>query len=142
MKRGRGYGVPNWSPQPEIVFLYVATCEGFCKVGVSASPTKRIAGMQTESPFAVRLIATRRVHRLGASAGELFAHQLLEAVAHRGEWFRCSTEEAVRAISIGAQRGHREGVAMSRSIAAEAETFQSRSQQISVPLRLVSSITD
>ncbi len=81
--------------------IYVITCEGFSKVGISRNAQRRLSGLQNASPFPLRLRDVRDVPDDLALDIEARAHLLLinSGAAHRGEWFAVPSEVAARAIT-------------------------------------------
>lgn len=81
--------------------IYVITCEGFSKVGISRNAKARLAGLQNANPFPLRLRDVREVPDGLALAIEASAHLLLinSGAVHRGEWFAVPWEVAAKAIT-------------------------------------------
>lgn len=106
---GRGYGVSKWSSRPSTVFLYVLEADRWVKVGIARDPHNRLAQVAGHCPLPVSIIALRSVPYERAGRAERLAHRLLAASHHRGEWFTCSHEEAIQAISVASKAALRSG---------------------------------
>lgn len=89
--------------------IYVICSEsGHVKVGVSDSPLRRLAALQTANPFRLWLgHETNAWPRRDAFAIERAIHiKLAERFPQRGEWFSCGREDALRAIlAVGRELG-------------------------------------
>ena len=68
--------------------VYFAICEGFCKIGYSSEPRKRVLGIQSNCPFEVRLL----VAIVGGRTKERELHERFKDYKSRGEWFRFEGE--------------------------------------------------
>lgn len=81
--------------------VYVIDMKGtpFCKVGSTSNIRSRIATAQSISPYDLEwhfyIAPAVGVSHIDV---ERKAHELLQAAHRRGEWFNCSTAEAVAAI--------------------------------------------
>lgn len=88
------------------VFLYVMRSDlGLLKVGYSQAPELREVGVRLEA--GVERVETLFVCPAGnAREAERVSHFLLRASRANGEWFACSTEDAISAV-LQAASGHR-----------------------------------
>jgi hypothetical protein len=88
-------------------FIYVLRSDtGARKIGVSCNPNRRIAELRTASAFA---LAFEYIGALNCDgfAIEDDAHKILDRYHMAGDWFSCSLEVAIGAISVAAhRRGH------------------------------------
>lgn len=86
---------PRPKPQPECTYeecVYFIQAEGtnFVKIGVSVGGGKRrLNGLQTGSPFTLRLIAEMKG---GTIEDERILHERFGHLRERGEWFRLESE--------------------------------------------------
>jgi len=85
-------------------FVYViAGDHGLTKIGISATPTERLATLQTGSPFHLRI-----AHIVAAGERafdvEQRAHSILDNSRQSGEWFAVSPETATAAVYSAAAR--------------------------------------
>ena len=71
------------------VYLILAWRSRMVKVGVSADPIGRLAGLQTMSPEPLELIG---VTQRGGRRLEEKLHQSLDALHAHGEWFHLTSE--------------------------------------------------
>lgn len=85
--------------QPKECKIYVATCDGFTKVGVAENVAKRICGLQVGSPHTIRLVATLELGHLRSQEWETVAHRILRPWLIGGEWYRLPPLEAIRILS-------------------------------------------
>lgn len=80
--------------------IYLAAPEGvtdLVKIGFTSGPAKkRVAGLQTGSPYALEIIATID----GDQRRETLLHAIFQEHRTRGEWFRVSPDEAIQANAI------------------------------------------
>jgi hypothetical protein len=67
-------------------FVYLISCGGFVKVGISGNPQRRLSLMQVCSPHKMKLLRAWRSDH--ADIEERNIHRLLEPYHHRGEWFK------------------------------------------------------
>lgn len=67
------------------------------KIGVAASPDKRLRQLQTGSAMRLEVVQTFRAkNRREASAWEAAAHAMFTTLRATGEWFDVTAEEVVR----------------------------------------------
>ena len=68
-------------------FIYVIeeSGNGYVKIGISNEPSRRLADMQTGSPYDLTLLLVLEVE--DAAVTESFLHEVLEKFRIRGEWF-------------------------------------------------------
>lgn len=99
----RGFGqLPRTGTIPPCIYA-VAGEHGMTKIGISNSPTDRLATLQTGSAHA--LVLTFAAFPSGdAYALEQEAHAILGARRVNGEWFNASPEMAAAAIYAAAER--------------------------------------
>lgn len=95
LRKYRSLGNPS---RNATVFLYLAKCQGFIKLGVTQSPKLRISAMQGGCPWPIELVATFPVSGLVAPEIEHKVQLLLDDKHHFGEWFKCSKTEALHAV--------------------------------------------
>ena len=76
--------------------IYIITCKGSkrIKIGYSAEPDKRLAQLQTGSPYELSLFATWP----GTVENERQAHEALASYRCGGEWFEIEPDQAHRLI--------------------------------------------
>lgn len=67
-------------------YVYVISGGGYCKIGVSNNPERRLARLQTGNPH--ELILIRKYYTLDAKTLEATLHETLEEYRVRGEWFK------------------------------------------------------
>lgn len=81
-------------------YIYVIGREqGPVKVGVSDTPERRLASLQTGCPFELRLLHVQKMRgRKHALRHERDFHAIYEMYHLRGEWFRCDAEVAIDGI--------------------------------------------
>jgi hypothetical protein len=101
-------------PIPEHTYIYVIGCGGYRKIGYANDPKKRLKGIQTGNPRPCIIEYARPLLNVNVTAAEAAAHAELKAKRAQGEWFRCSLDQAIKAISRGCRRAidarlHREG---------------------------------
>lgn len=95
--------------------LYVATADGRgCKIGRSADPVSRMAGVAAENGCRVSLIAATDPLEADDQA-EALAHWLLRDQHLGGEWFAVSTDTAVE-VMFAAVRSAEDGETAPRRI--------------------------
>jgi hypothetical protein len=84
--------------------LYViADSEGLHKVGISNDPSHRLAQLQTGSPRLLRLVYQTKPAAQAIDI-ESAAHRILKRYATHGEWFNCSSGQAVDAVNAAQER--------------------------------------
>lgn len=95
--------IPRRYPAPqrenEAVFLYVAYCRGYAKIGISLEPRKRIGSMQTNCPFPIELLASYSLSSDNATVAERAAMVALEACHWYGEWFKCTRNHVLYVVA-------------------------------------------
>lgn len=64
--------------------VYVATCEGFAKIGVTQKIGCRISNLRMSCPFPIKVVAIMR----GGRKLEKELHSRFAGHRHTGEWFR------------------------------------------------------
>lgn len=78
-------------------FVYVISCLNspgpYCKIGIAASPEKRVQQLSTSSPFDLRLEMTR--YFTDARAVEFSAHRKFASFRRNGEWFAMPAKRAI-----------------------------------------------
>jgi len=74
------------SGQPPAGFVYVMEAGGFYKIGWSASPEKRLSGIQTGCPLKVTLVGVIE----GTRDDEASWHACFREKRQFGEWFALS----------------------------------------------------
>ncbi len=85
-------------------FIYVIRGDhGLLKIGISTNPSARIAQLRTASPFPLDFEYIGAMNGFGENV-EREAHATLEKYRTNGEWFDCSPEMAVAAVSAAAYR--------------------------------------
>jgi hypothetical protein len=80
-----------------VVFLYVAQCEGFVKIGISENPKSRIRGLMSYNPFSVSLLTSFPLSQADAITAETATMETLKSDHWRGDWFTSSPKRAVAA---------------------------------------------
>lgn len=70
----------------------------FHKIGITKNPEKRLRGISTGCPFTVSVAYLADPGGLDARTVEQRAHSYLRHCRGNGEWFLCSTDEAIEAI--------------------------------------------
>jgi hypothetical protein len=85
----------------DTVYLYAIRCEEFFKVGIAVNIAERVRIMLTGNPFPIEVAAYRTIRHEVAYEAESAAHAKLAPFAHRGEWFRCSLDDARAALNHG-----------------------------------------
>lgn len=83
----------------KVKHVYVMIREdGAVKVGIAASPNKRVGlvRFETKQPVQISYVTTRRTN---ARAVEVLAHKMLKEQHHAGEWFWTSVENAIDAVN-------------------------------------------
>lgn len=71
-----------------MIYLVAARAEGLCKIGYAVDPARRLALLQTATPFDLELVATRP----GDHGLERGVHQAVAAYHVKREWFRFAPE--------------------------------------------------
>lgn len=81
-------------------YIYVIEAKGFaiCKIGVANDVQKRLASIQTSSPFTLHVFFSLEVSEQQAFLIEKTAHKLLQGQNMRGEWFDVSADDAKKAV--------------------------------------------
>jgi len=94
------------------MFVYFIRCkvEMFCnpiKIGVSASPEKRLKALQTSNPFKLALLdCIRFPNEKQARAVEQKLHEIFQMRGMNGEWFSGDVyQDALRLCKICAAKG-------------------------------------
>lgn len=101
-RQGRRPGRPYTSPGGGFVYV-IRGDHGMTKVGSSTNPDRRLAELQTGSPY--RLWIDYRIAASGPAADvEFAAHEILDPHRGIGEWFSVPTEAAIAAIHAAAFR--------------------------------------
>lgn len=85
-------------PDPSLLFVYIAECAGYHKVGISRDVEHRIAQLNWNGPFDVRLVMWRRYPDEMAKYCETAAHRLLQPHHRKGEWFHADETTVRQAI--------------------------------------------
>lgn len=75
-----------------------------CKVGISSNPTARLASLQAAVPFPLSFAFIGVTDGTDGGAIEREAHRLLDRCRVEGEWFDCSTEAAISAVTGAAAK--------------------------------------
>lgn len=86
-------------------YLYVFAADRaanpLCKVGLSASPEKRLRSLQTACPYPLKIVELWDFpDREFASEAENLAHAALKKFSTHGEWFAIAAIEAVYRITL------------------------------------------
>lgn len=79
-------------------YLYVLRCGDYMKVGRSNFPHRRARQIAAGNPYEVELVYQAEVRDPGIALAEETAHRRLAEHHHRGEWFSCPAEIAVREV--------------------------------------------
>lgn len=91
-----------WSPEhgkfePELdEYVYVISCDVYCKVGRSGDPFGRMRDLQSSNPFPLAMRWIFWAEDAVALEGD--AHKALESYRIRGEWFECSPRRVAQTI--------------------------------------------
>lgn len=80
---------PLTSSRGKLVAIYAIRCGDTVKIGISWDVQKRLAGLQTSSPFALELLGY--TDNVNASLERLI-HERLKVHRLKGEWFRLTPE--------------------------------------------------
>lgn len=72
---------------------------GLCKVGFSRDPENRVATVRAVLPPGILVTLEHKQRHESAEFREKEAHRLLRAYAEGGEWFACSIEQAIEAVT-------------------------------------------
>jgi hypothetical protein len=94
-RQARGYSPADqgrqWrrSGHSDYGFVYVIEGAGLYKIGFSATPRRRLAGLQSSSPVELRLVGVIE----GTRSDEAQWHYLLRERRRHGEWFDLTEEE-------------------------------------------------
>ena len=89
-------GFESWNPEERqhdksgFVYLVKQSINGYCKIGKSKNPYKRLQSLQTGNPLEV--VVLERVFSLDCFKLEHLLHQYFSAYWIRGEWFDLSDE--------------------------------------------------
>ncbi len=97
-KRGKPAGHNGKSGKP--VFLYVAYCKGFAKIGISEAPKSRVQNMQGSCPFRIELLTSHPLSQADAIAAEQAAMTSLASDHWFGDWFKCSRNRGLYAAAL------------------------------------------
>lgn len=84
--------------------LYCVSCLDFIKIGISKQFETRFKDLQGANPFPLAWEFTRTVPTAAAIQAEAAIHDALKQFHHRGEWFRCSPEQAKPAFKTAVRR--------------------------------------
>lgn len=77
---------------------------GYCKIGISTNLPRRLAHLQSGTPFVLSLAYEMEfADRDRAFAVERGAHQRMTGFRARGEWFFCDPQDAIAAIEAVAK---------------------------------------
>lgn len=76
--------------------VYVMSCGEYMKIGIATSIVARRSSIQAGNPEIVRV--EYYVNRSHARPIERRAHEKLLHKHHRGEWFKCTVDEAIDAV--------------------------------------------
>jgi hypothetical protein len=74
-----------------MIYLVAIREHGLCKIGLANDPARRVALLQTASPFALELVATIP----GGRSAEARLHSAFRPLRVRGEWFEFTDAIAV-----------------------------------------------
>lgn len=85
---------PRSAGEPKPLFLYVAYCRGFAKIGITENIKTRIAGMQSGNPFPIETVFAQQMSRDEAMAAEHAALLALSDCHWFGDWFKASRSHA------------------------------------------------
>lgn len=80
------------------MYLYVAKCGPFYKVGQASDPRSRLSSLASGCPFALSLVGWASVSRAAATTAERRAHDKLDRFHHRKEWFRAPAHVVLKAM--------------------------------------------
>lgn len=92
-----------------MIYMVAIDDHGLCKIGSALDVERRVASLQTASPFVLRLVKTRD----GGADLERAIHRSADHLRVRGEWFKltpeivCIFDDALIASAIG-ERTHRD----------------------------------
>lgn len=78
--------------------LYVIGCNEFHKLGFTLNFEKRIAQFDSQSPYTMTKVATRRVPYAGMVYGEAWMHKQVWDKHIKNEWFAIDREQAVALV--------------------------------------------
>lgn len=85
--------------------IYIIQCEEYYKIGQSYDAWKRMKNLETMNPYPITLIFHLEVN--DANKTETKLHHLFASKRIKGEWFKLTTKELKRAISIIKQEHHK-----------------------------------
>lgn len=95
--------VPEQSPASVVkedppAFLYVLSCDGLVKIGITKNLTSRVASIQTSNPRPVALVHHRQAPLSRVRAWERLCHHELAGHHRSGEWFAVDQRHAVALV--------------------------------------------
>ena len=73
-------------------YLYLFRQEGYFKIGISKTPGRRLAVLQTSTPFEVEIVLVVPIIS-GAVILEKYLQDYFKEKHERGEWYRLSIED-------------------------------------------------
>lgn len=79
-------------------FLYVLSCDGLVKIGITKSLTSRVASIQTSNPKPVALVHHRKAPLSVVRAWERLCHDELAGHHRSGEWFAVGQRDAIALV--------------------------------------------
>lgn len=82
-----------------LVYLYVAYCKGYAKIGISEDPKARIRSMQSGCPFPIELLSIFPLSQKDAIAAEQASLTALNSAHWLSDWFKCTKNHALYAAT-------------------------------------------
>lgn len=92
---------PN-QPDRELSVYFIGGPSGPIKIGVSKDPKRRLAGLQTNSPYHLKLLAIAP----GGVEEERFLHAKFAHLRLKGEWFKRDPELLDEMMRIKRSKSH------------------------------------
>ena len=85
------------------MYLYIIQSKEYLKIGIANNPRKRLRTLQTGNPHKLKILNKYYCIR-NANEIEKKVHYLLKPYHVRGEWFKCTFNDADTAIKECIQR--------------------------------------
>ncbi|GEM_PF-3536174 len=79
-------------------FLYVLSCDGLVKIGITKNLASRVSSIQTSNPSPVALLHHRQAPLSVVRAWERLCHDELAGHHRSGEWFAVDQRDAIALV--------------------------------------------
>ena len=95
----RKSGVSHYGGKGEIIYVYAAKCDIYVKIGLTTLLRNRIATMRSGCPIPIEVLVSIPLNKPDAIAAEMAIGLRLSGKHHIGEWFQCSSNDAIAVVT-------------------------------------------